>query len=159
MLEQGNGMLNAKVAVELAKELDLNKGEVKKKVSPVWLLGGQDNANLDRGKKCKQNCEEVWAGGAFAFADRIYYGDLIDPNGSNTWGDGVNWANSILWSDSIFGVDSIMWADPGPAASSHLGQQHYGADSILWSDSIMWSNSIMWADNTTVNHSSAYAGD
>ena len=138
MLEQGNGMLNAKVAVELAKELDLNKGEVKKKVSPVWLLGGQDNANLDRGKKCKQNCEEVWAGGAFAFADRIYYGDLIDPNGSNTWGDGVNWANSILWSDSIFGVDSIMWAD---AWSSSIIWSDTWANSIMWADSIMWSDS------------------
>ena len=118
MLEQGNGLLNVKLAVDLAKELDVKKGEIKKKISPMWLLAADGSSDEDSdakwGKECKDNCEEVWAGGAFAFADRVYYGDLVHPNGSRVWGESIMWADSwgnmcIVWSDAW--AHSIMWAD------------------------------------------------
>ena len=76
MLEQGNGLLNAATAVKLAQNLHVRQGVVRRLVSPVWQLKGD--------KKCWPGCEEVWAGGAFA--DRIYYGDLIGDSRARFWG-------------------------------------------------------------------------
>ncbi len=51
MLEQGNGMVNAKTAVELARAIDMRTHTVAKGVAANWSLSGENGP------------EEVWAGG------------------------------------------------------------------------------------------------
>ncbi len=57
MLEQGNGLVNTLTSVEVAKRINLRSRKLRKGVRPFWFLDG----------------EKVWAGGAFAFADRIVF--------------------------------------------------------------------------------------
>ena len=119
---------------------------LKNPVPPYWKLKG----------------EKVWAGGAFAFADRIYYGDLIDKSVGSVWGD------SILWSDSLFKAESghpLVRRSCGRTPGSRrrgetldgqhsvdgqhpVVRQHHVVDSIMWSDSI-----------TLVDNASAFNGD
>jgi len=63
MLEQGNGLVNALTAVQLAEGIDLQAQEVREAVPPKWTLRGG---------------EEVWVGGAFAYRDQIAYSRLVD---------------------------------------------------------------------------------
>ncbi len=139
MLEQGNGLLNAATAVQLAQNLHVRQGVVRRLVSPVW--------QLEDGTKCWSRCEEVWAGGAFAFADRIYYGDLIGGKRAQFWGDGVRWHQYLKWagsswSESILGLKDLVWSD------------NWAADVVWssdWGQSIIWTDSIMWTDNAPVH--------
>ena len=147
MLEQGNGLLNAATAVQLAHNLHVQKGVIRRSVSPVWQL--REN------KQCRLDCEDVWAGGAFAFADRIYYGDLIGDKGAHFWGDGVRWTQYLKgaghsWSESILGLKDFVWSDNW--ASSIVW-------SSVWGRSIIWSDSIMWTDNENILSDSFSQGD
>jgi subtilisin family serine protease len=139
MLEQGNGFLNAHTAVKLAEKLwpdtpitDLNPG---------WILNGENGP------------EEVWAGGAFVWDNRIFYSDLVTAD-SPLWGEGV------IWSDNLFGPDSVIWADsffgPGSVIWSDFFDGVIWADffdSVIWADffdSVIWADffdSVIWADN------------
>jgi subtilisin family serine protease len=103
MLEQGNGMLNAKTAVELAKEIDVKKQEVKHFVFPNWTLATEDGP------------EEVWAGGAFAYGDQIVYGDLVQTDMAGFWGEGVFWTDFLVQPEGVFWTDffteGVFWTD------------------------------------------------
>ncbi len=162
LLEQGNGLINAFTAVKLAEQVDPPNQRLINPVSPTWTLDGQ----------------EVWAGGAYAFGDRVYYGDLVDDTGTPVWGDASNWLNSILWSDnwnnsivwsdSVFDSDSfiwnnsILWSDNWGRSiiwSDHWSNSIVWSDSIIWSDSIMWSDSIIWSDAETTGSATAFEGD
>ena len=99
MLEQGNGMVNAKTAVELAKAVDMRKQTVSDDVSPCWTLAGEYGS------------EEVWAGGAFAYGDQIVYGDMVQADVAGLWGDGVFWTDFLFKQDGVFWTDAAVSSD------------------------------------------------
>ena len=92
MLEQGNGLLNTYTAVKMAEQLDVANKSLKQPVAPYWYLKG----------------EKVWAGGAIAFTDRVYYGDLVSKNGTPLWGDGA----TVVGQHHVVGLDHVVGFDP-----------------------------------------------
>ena len=147
MLEQGNGLLNAATAVHLAQNLHVRQGVVRRSVPPAWQL--RDNT------QCRFGCEEVWAGGAFAFANRIHYGDLVRDRRARFWGDGVRWSQYLKWSghpwsESILGLKDLVWFD------KWAGDVVWSSN---WGQSIIWSDSIMWTDSEHVQNDSFFQGD
>jgi serine protease AprX len=123
MLEQGNGMVNAKTAVELAGAVDMRKQTVSDGVSPYWTLDAEYGP------------EEVWAGGAFAYGDQIVYGDLVQADMAGFWGDGV------FWTDFLFSQEGVFWADS-------LFQKNgvFWTDSTFWADALAWTDGVFWTD-------------
>jgi hypothetical protein len=123
MLEQGNGLVNAKTAVELANAVDMRKQTVADGVTPTWTLEGEYGP------------EEVWAGGAFAYGDQIVYGDLVQADIAGLWGEGVFWTDSlflpdgVFWADSIFQYNGVFWTD-----------------ATFWGDSLAWTEGVFWTD-------------
>ncbi|MGI8782513.1 MAG: hypothetical protein ACR2L2_02535 [Acidobacteriota bacterium] len=85
MLEQGNGMVNAKTAVDIARFVGLPSWLVSWLVPPVWVLNSG---------------EEVWAGGAVAYGRRTLYGRLVNSTGPRVWGMGGLWRNSLNLSNT-----------------------------------------------------------
>jgi hypothetical protein len=139
MLEQGNGFLNAHTAVKLAEKVWPDSPVTD--LDPGWILNGENGP------------EEVWAGGAFVWDNRIFYSDLVTAD-SGLWGEGV------IWSDNLFGPDSVIWADsffgPGSVIWSDFFDSVIWADffdSVIWADffdSVIWADffdSVIWADN------------
>jgi serine protease AprX len=131
MFEQGNGFLNAYTAVKLAENMDLTNESLMAAVPPAWTLDGENGL------------EEVVAGGAFVWDDRVFYSDLVDVTGS-FWGDGVIWADnlfdpgSVVWTDNFFDPGSVIWSD--------------FFDGVIWADffdGVIWADffdSVIWAD-------------
>jgi hypothetical protein len=123
MLEQGNGMLNAKTAVELSKAVDAYNQSVEDIVTPYWTLEGEYGP------------EEVWAGGAFAYGDQVVYGDMVQADMAGFWGEGV------FWTDFLFSQEGVFWADS-------LFQKNgvFWTDSTFWMDSLAWTEGVFWTD-------------
>jgi hypothetical protein len=132
MFEQGNGFLNAYTAVKLAESMNVYYRTLWNDVSPAWTLYGEYGA------------EEVVAGGAFVWDDRVVLSDLVVPN-SGFWGEGVIWADnlfdpgSVIWTDNFFDPGSVIWSD--------------FFDSVIWADGffdgVIWADffdSVIWAD-------------
>jgi serine protease AprX len=123
MLEQGNGMVNAKTAVELAQAVDVSKCTVADGVSPNWTLDGEYGP------------EEVWAGGAFAYGDQVVYGDMVSADWAGFWGDGVFWTDflfqreGVFWADSLFRFNGVFWTD-----------------TVYWGDTLAWTDGVFWTD-------------
>jgi parallel beta-helix repeat protein len=140
IFEQGNGFLNAYTAIRLAEEMDLVTQTLSSDVSPVWILEGENGP------------EEVWAGGAFVWDDRVVHSDLVAPN-SGLWGDSVIWADnlfdpgSVIWTDNFFDPGSVIWSD---FFDSVIWADFF--DSVIWADffdSVIWADffdSVIWAD-------------
>jgi hypothetical protein len=122
MLEQGNGLLNSLKATRLAGNLDVETFTLQKRVSPSWTM--ED--------------EEVWAGGAYAFEDRIVYSQWVDPQAIFHCGEGVFWSdhfkdlgetlNGFFWTDSFFGLEGVFWSD-----------SCFNLEGVFWSDDLLWS--------------------
>ena len=123
MLEQGNGMLNAKTAVELSKAVDAYNQNVEDIVSPTWTLEGEYGP------------EEVWAGGAIAYGDQIVYGDMVQADMAGFWGEGV------FWTDFLFSQEGVFWADS-------LFQKNgvFWTDGTFWLDALAWTEGVFWTD-------------
>ena len=137
LLEQGNGLLNAKTAVDLADEIDVKKQELKKEVDPFWYL------SLD-GEKCKEkklgpHCEQVWAGGAFAYSDRVVNSPLVQASSDTLWGSGMIWSEGLFWADGFY------WAESFFAPGSDIWDRTTGSG-LLWTDGMIWSEGLFWAD-------------
>jgi serine protease AprX len=140
MFEQGNGFLNSYTAVKLAEQMDVTNETLLAAVSPTWILNGLDGP------------EEVAAGGAFVWDDRIFYSDLVDVTGS-FWGEGVIWADnlfdpgSVIWTDNFFDPGSVIWSD---FFDSVIWADFF--DGVIWADffdSVIWADffdSVIWAD-------------
>jgi hypothetical protein len=101
VLEQGNGMVNLKTAVDLAAAIDRTARTVAK-TSPTWELPGG---------------EEVWAGGAFAYGDQVICSALVDSSVAESWGNGIFWSDAIvranqgIWADGVFWSDALLGTD------------------------------------------------
>ena len=137
LLEQGNGLVNAKTAVDLAKEIDVKKQELKKEVDPFWYL------SLD-GEKCKEDklgphCEPVWAGGAFAYSDRVVNSPLVQASSDKLWGSGMIWSEGLFWTDGFY------WAESFFAPGSDIWDRTTGSG-MMWTDGMIWSEGLFWAD-------------
>jgi hypothetical protein len=140
ILEQGNGFLNAYTAVKLAEQLDVAGQSLLGNVDPTWVLDGENGA------------EEVVAGGAFVWDDRLFCSDLVVPN-SGFWGEGVIWADnlfdpsSVVWTDNFFDPGSVIWSD---FFDSVVWADFF--DGLIWADffdSVIWADffdSVIWAD-------------
>ncbi|HEV8132711.1 MAG TPA: S8 family peptidase [Acidobacteriota bacterium] len=160
ILEQGNGLLNALTAVQMARVTDM-PGKRLGQMSPKWSLDGED----------------VWAGGAVALSNKIAYSKLVNPAVARFWGSGIPWLNaivqgnsviwsdgflsttSIVWSDGVIWSDSIIWSDtpdpnapPDPDAPPDLGSIIWSdtvttdLDAIIWSDTILFADTVIWSD-------------
>jgi hypothetical protein len=100
-------------------------------VPATWTLDGENGP------------EEVVAGGAFVWDDRVFYSDLVDVTGS-FWGEGVIWADnlfdpgSVIWTDNFFDPGSVIWSD--------------FFDGVIWADffdGVIWADffdTVIWAD-------------
>ncbi len=128
-LEQGNGFLNAYGAIKVAEQLDVASQTVLGNVDPRWQLNAENGV------------EEIWAGGALALGDRVFYTDIADP-GAGLWGSGVFWTDGMLWTDTVFWVDGFFWSD-----SFVWSDAVFWSDSVLWTDSFVWSDSFLWVDS------------
>ncbi len=170
LFQQGNGMVNAVAAAQMAKLVDVKKRRLKKDIDPYWDLV------LVEGVKCKkepENCERVWVGGAVAYADQVVFSPLVNDSVSSLWGSSFLWSDSlsweekselswakgffdsgsVLWSDSFLWADSLLWADTKLNDSSVLW-----SDSFLWAESFLWSDSVLWSENL-LPHLSASTAD
>lgn len=125
-LEQGNGLLNVYTAVQVAQAIDVESQLVTHNVIPHWDLDG----------------EPVWAGGAFAFSDRVAYSPLVDAslNGS-LWGSGFVWVSGLFWTEGTFWVGSVF-----DAPSEVYGDSSAVSDGVFWSDSFYWAESTLSTD-------------
>ena len=93
------------------------------KLSPVWLLEG----------------EEVWAGGAFAYANQVVYGPMAEDLVGELWGngttrmDGAFWTDYIsIWAEALFSRRGVFWTDRyGTRPSSSVSQGVFWTDSSL----------------------------
>jgi serine protease AprX len=125
LLEQGNGLVNAKTAVDVVAALDVQTRSFGSSPLPYWDLDG----------------EEVWAGGAFAFADKVYFGPQVDAGSAEFWGSGVEWPEQVLvtdqviWIDQAFWPDQVIWID-----------QVYWTDQVIWIDQALWTDQVIWVD-------------
>ena len=105
MLEQGNGLLNIKTAVELGEEYDPELGEIVLSPDPAYLLGK----------------EVIWAGGVFASGRNFFESTLADvsgPEASFSWGDGVQWTASR---DIAMVQEYKNWAVDVPGSAESTG--------------------------------------
>ncbi|MFQ5741935.1 MAG: S8 family serine peptidase, partial [Acidobacteriota bacterium] len=139
MLEQGNGLVNAYTAVRLAEAVDVRNRSVLGTVEPYW--------SLDE--------EMIWAGGAFAFGDKVVYSALVDAGAQGEfWGSGVLWIDRLLRNTSVFWADSIFWSDSSIWPENSLRTNSiFWTDSIFWSDSVLWTDSIFWSDSVLSSNS------
>ncbi len=131
-LEQGNGLLNAFTAVELAAAVDVVSQSIHGAVSPRRDLNG----------------ETVWAGGAFAFGDQVVYSDLVDSSrlgqlwgDGTTWSEGWVWSDGTVWTDGLFEPESVFWAD-----GFLWSDAFFWTDAFFWSDTTVWSDGFLWSD-------------
>ncbi len=134
MLEQGNGMVNAFTAVNLALGLDTTTKSLTGVVSPFWQSDG----------------ETVWAGGALAIGDRIFYSSLVDSSAPAFWGSGTAWESHLapdafVWSDSFFSADSSIWDQVLHGEDSFWLEGTFWTD-VAWSDDFLNSSSVFWTD-------------
>ncbi len=131
MLEQGNGLLNVRTAVQLATALDLNTKTLSQDVEPFWDLDG----------------ETVWSGGAFALGDSIVYGPMTNPEIQPTWGSGVLWGESLIsldsmfWTEGLFDSGSFFWSD-----TYIRNDSLFWTEDVFWADSLFWTSDCLWAD-------------
>jgi hypothetical protein len=153
VLEQGNGLVNAKTAVDLAREVDVKKKRVKKEVAPFWLMGDADC------KKHPEQCEVVWAGGAFAYGEHVVYSQLAGARQGDFWGSGSCWTEGFawdkgdLWAEGLFSPDGffwenraawgVFWAD-GETWQNQLGWGVFWTDGVFWSDFAAFG--VFWSD-------------
>ncbi len=142
MLEQGNGLLNARKAVEVALAADGSSRWMTRPVAPHWRLGS----------------EIVLAGGAWAEGFHVA---LTAPVASNSpkWGDGADWISDPLtdrwgsWAQAALGRTRKDRVDSGRGPSSarldglvwksgiSWIQRQLGPDSVIWTDGVMRSES------------------
>ncbi len=124
MLEQGNGLINVFTAVRLAQAIDAQAHQLVSNVPGRW--------ELDE--------EPVYAGGAFAFADRIYH-QPHEP--VELWGDGRSWRQrpESGWAAHLFDPDSILWTP-----LTILPEGAIWGDGVLWSDSGVWGGEAIWGE-------------
>ncbi len=161
LFEQGNGMVNAKAAVEMAKNIDVKKRELKKDIDPYWLLALEEDVKCKK-KKETEGCERVWVGGALAYADQVLFSPLVASPSLDLWGSDVAWSASLsweeksksswaggffdseshIWDSSMFWTDAFVWSDLSMQSSGILG-----VDAFLWSDSMFWTDGFYWSDS------------
>lgn len=170
MLEQGNGLLNAKTASLLARNLDVQSQGVKKATRPYWFIGPGNCMKWERdcsrfGRNCdlyQEGCERVVAGGAFCLADQLVYSALIEhPQSSPIWGSGVFWPDAVswfegmLWSDGIFRSDGVSWSHGSVGGNGTRARTKgvfwtdgvFRSDGVLWSNGAFWSDGVFWSDS------------
>lgn len=142
ILEQGNGLVNAKTAIELAREIDVEQRKLRTEIRPFWYL------SLD-GKKCKEassTCETVWAGGSIAYSDRIVQSPLVQYDPTNQfWGDG------LIWSEGLFWTEALPWADAFFLPNSKIWDRTQSSG-LFWTDSLIWSEGLVWLDGLFWTH-------
>ncbi len=162
ILEQGNGLVNAYTAVGLARSLDPLLRDLAILVSPSWELDG----------------ETVWAGGAVAVGNQIYYSRMVDASAPALWGSGVSWESHLAldgfyWTDGFFGTDStiwdasvhsdesfwldaFVWADRAVTNGSLSSSSVFWADAGISSQAFIWSDGFVWSDTIDAHD---YSGD
>jgi len=139
LLEQGNGLVNTKTAVDLAAALDMEARAFSYVPKPYWELDG----------------EEVWVGGAFAFADKLYLGFQLQLPSFQFWGSGLVWAENILktdqviWVDGSFWTDQVIWIDQAFWTDQVIWvDQALWTDQVIWIDQALWADQVIWVDQT-----------
>ncbi len=126
MFEQGNGMVNAYGAAMAGLTLKTRDQLVVGVFDPTWQLDG----------------ETVYAGGAFAVADRIVYSDLVLAEArGQLWGSGVDWC-PYLRKTAATSVNEFFQPGSGLWYSSDVS-----SDAIFWSDAVFWVEAVFWIDN------------
>ncbi len=158
LFEQGNGMVNALAAVQMAKNVDVRKRKLKRDIDPYWLLPLQEDVNCRRDP---DYCERIWVGGALAYADTVLFSPLVSAPSLKLWGSSVVWADQLswekdpklswgggffdsrsrIWQDASFWSDGFIWADSSLARAGILG-----ADGFIWTDGFFWVDGSFWSD-------------
>ncbi len=145
-LHQGNGMLNVPIAVLLGMSIDVDSEVLLGEIPPSWILEG----------------EEIVAGGAIAFADRLYLGSL--GNGmSGLWGEGKAWMNGRIpgdnWIGELFDPESPIWTGGVIWACTYSWPPELLADDAVdWIQDVEFTPESVLADDAVLALAAAEEG-
>ncbi len=164
LLEQGNGLVNTRLATRLAAALDTRNRRLTTKVDSVWFLGD----------------ERIEAGGAFGYGNGLVYtSDLPSSSVGEVWGGGAAWtgpsefgngpgsffsAASPIWSDQWTWADGSFLCQPGASCQNGIVwfedllsaegllwlESAVEGDGLIWHDSFLSTEGIVWLDNSFV---------
>lgn len=128
MLEQGNGLVDAGAAVEVAQALKYGQ-------SLSWpgaaFAFGNTIAYSHRFQQAP-----CWGNGA-AWVEKVnqnedtsVHEDIQLSIGGTVWKDSSQaWTSGVFWSDGLFWTDGVVWSD-------------LTSDGVFWSDAVFWTDHI-----------------